>query len=123
MMKIHERRYTKMLRSSTREAWRPPRRARGVMRAATRGGRRSLTALGSVILTDTSHHQPAGKGPPTREITDDGAGAQVGGVLAIGPRHEAQREVAAEGDAVVERRGVGDGLQPQGQLRDREERA
>jgi hypothetical protein len=33
-MKIHERRYTRMLRSSTREAWRPPRRVSGVVRAA-----------------------------------------------------------------------------------------
>ena len=53
-MKIHERRYTRMLRSRTREAWRPPSKASGVMRAATPGGRRSTMAV-PVVLAVAPH--------------------------------------------------------------------
>src|SRR6185312_6725140 len=100
MMKIHERRYTKMLRSSTREACRPPRRASGVMRATTPGGLRSITAFGSVTLTDKSHHQPAGEGSAPREIADEGQRTEVGEMPEVCPRHLAERQVPAQGDAV-----------------------
>src|SRR3974377_1796428 len=104
-----------MLRSSTREAWRPPRRASGVMRATTPGGRRSITALGSVTLTDTSDHQPAGEGSPPCEIADEGQRTQVCEVPEVGPRNLPQCEVPAEGNTVVERCHVCDGLQPRRQ--------
>src|SRR6185437_1314194 len=114
MMKIHERRYTKMLRSSTRDAWRPPSRARGVIRAATPGGLRSMTAVWSVMLTDTSNHQPAGERSAPGEIADESQGTEVGEVAEVSPRHLAERQVPAQGDTVVEGRCVGDGLQPGG---------
>src|SRR5580692_4762967 len=111
MMKIHERRYTRMLRSSTREAWRPPRSARGVIRSATPGGCLSATATASVVLTATpSHHQPFGEGPPAGGVADRNARAEVGRVPDVGPPDLAEREVAAQCDPVVERRDVGDDL-------------
>src|SRR5579864_1246050 len=112
MMKIHERRYTRMLRSSTRDAWRPPRTASGVIRAATPGGRRSITAFGSETLTDTSDHQPACERAAPCQIADEDQGAEVGEVPEVGPGHLSQCQVPAESDTVVQRSRVGDGLQP-----------
>src|SRR5579871_963866 len=105
-----------MFRSSTREAWRPPRKASGVMRAATPGGRRSITGVGPVTLTDMSDHQPARERPAPRQIPDERQRAEVGKVPEIGPRDLPEGEVPTEGDPVVQRRHVRDGLEPCRQL-------